>query len=162
MPCYVSLCFAVVFRAFLIMCFPTLPVTGDQFRVTCHRLRFRMYAVLHYAVLCFVMFCCCFPCFLDHVLPDPAGDRRPTLRYVLLHLAMPCYVSLCFPVVFRAFFIMCFPTLPVTGDQFRVTCHRLRFGMYAALRYAVLCFVIVCSCFSCFLDHVLPDPAGDR
>ena len=62
--------------------------------------------------------------------------------YALLCYASLCYASLCFAVL-RS--VGGFPSLPVTGDPFGVTCHRLRFVLHCCvlLRGAMLCFAML-------------------
>ena len=74
-----------------------------------------------------VLHCCVLLC----------GDM---LCYALLRFAMLCFAMLC-----RASLGWGFPSLPVTGDPFGVTCHRLRFVLHCCvlLRGAMLCFAML-------------------
>ena len=78
-----------------------------------------------------VLHCCVLLC----------GDM---LCFAMLCYASLCYASLCFAVL-RS--VGGFPSLPVTGDPFGVTCHRLRFVLHSIccvlLRGAMLCFAML-------------------
>ena len=48
-----------------------------------------------------------------------------------------------------------FPSLPVTGNPFGVTCHRLRLVLHCCVCYVVLCYALLCLAMLCLVKGFL-------